>query len=338
MGSHFGGPDMGPAEDGRLNIADFYIFRSPDGSAKSVMVLDVDPLTSRSDAEFDPHGVYRFNVDTDGDAFADIAYSVVFPHEHDTTQTATVYRAKGEAARSPEALGEVIIEDAPVSTGANPVVTRSGEYRFFAGLRSDPFFADFSVGLAVALSQAGYGISKAQGGLNFTGNDFFADKNVLAIVLEVPNSSFDSSGPVAAWSRTSRHRDDGLKPWDRSGRPGAAQFLAQNAKDVFNELEPSQDRERFMDRFTNVLVESGGYAPEQARAIVSEALLPDVLNYDWTSEAGFPNGRRLADDVVDIGFAALTKGRVVSDLVGPHNDYLDDFPYLGAPHAAGARI
>ena len=336
MANHFGGPAIGPT-DGRLNIADFYIFRNPGDPSKSVMILDVDPMTSGSDVQFDPDGVYRFNVDTDGDALADIAYSVVFSHEHGAPQTATVYRTTGKEARRPEAQGEVIVENAPVSTGTDAVVTTSGEYRFFAGLRSDPFFADVVVGLGVALAQAGYPMSGFENDLNFRGKDFFGDKNVLGIVLEIPNSSFESSGSVAVWSRTSRRTDDRLAPWDRSAWPGAGQFLARDAKDFFNESEPFQDRERFMDRFADVLVEGGGYAPEQARAIVSAGLLPDMLHYDYTSEAGFPNGRRLTDDVVDAGLAALTNGRVVSDLVGPHDDYLEDFPYLGAPHTAGAK-
>ena len=338
MGSHFGGPDIGPTRDGRLNIADFYVFRSPEDASKSVMVLDVDPMTSRSQAEFDPHGVYRFNVDTDGDARADVAYSVVFSHDEDAPQTATVYRASGHDASDPNVRGETVLDDAGVSIGAEPIVTASGGYRFFAGLRSDPFFADFGVGLGVALAQAGYGLSKARNDLNFTGKDFFGNKNVLAIVLEVPNRSFESTAAVAIWARTSRITNEGPVPWDRAGRPGAVQFLAQDAKDLFNGSEPFQDRDRFTERFADVLVETGRYAPEHARAIVTEVLLPDVLQYDYRLDAGFPNGRRLTDDVVDIGLAALTKGGIVSDLVGPHDDYLDAFPYLGAPHADGAKV
>ena len=51
----------------------------------------------------------------------------------------------------------------------------TGDFRFFAGLRSDPFFADI------------------EGGANhfqWTGRDSFAGKNVFAIVLEVPNRTF----------------------------------------------------------------------------------------------------------------------------------------------------
>ena len=62
-------------------------------------------------------------------------------------------------------------------------------------------------------------------------------------------------------------------------------------------------------------------------------LLSDVLGYDPCAPGGYPNGRRLIDDVVDTGIAMLTMGRVTTVGVGPHTDLLDEFPYLGAPHA-----
>ena len=79
------------------------------------------------------------------------------------------------------------MQGAPVSTGSDARVTESGEYRFFAGWRSDPFFFD------------------AEGALNefqFTGNDFFADKDVCSIVLEMPNDRLGATERVALWHRT----------------------------------------------------------------------------------------------------------------------------------------
>lgn len=60
--------------------------------------------------------------------------------------------------------------------------------------------------------------------------------------------------------------------------------------------------------------------------------LPNILRYDYTSAAGYPNGRKLADDIVDSGLSLMTQGRITTDLVEPHTDYLTDFPYLGQPH------
>src|SRR5260370_2477025 len=82
--------------------------------------------------------------------------------------------------------GQAIVERAPVSMGPESRVTQGGDYRFFAGWRSDPFFFD-TMG--------------ALNNLKFTGNDYFADNDVCSIVLELPNSAL---GPkkMAPWVPT----------------------------------------------------------------------------------------------------------------------------------------
>jgi hypothetical protein len=76
---------------------------------------------------------------------------------------------------------------------------------------------------------------------------------------------------------------------------------------------------------------SFGYDDAHADAITN-ILLPDILTYDYSSSAGFLNGRKLTDDVIDIELALVTNGKVTTDMVGPHTDYLDEFPYVGNPH------
>jgi hypothetical protein len=61
--------------------------------------------------------------------------------------------------------------------------------------------------------------------------------------------------------------------------------------------------------------------------------LPDILTYDPTRPVVYSdNGRLLADDVADPFIAILTNGQVTEDKVGPHEDFLPEFPYLGPPH------
>ena len=60
--------------------------------------------------------------------------------------------------------------------------------------------------------------------------------------------------------------------------------------------------------------------------------MPDLLTYDYSSSAGFLNGRNLTDDVIDIELNLVTNGAVTTDGVRPHTDLLDHFPYLGKPH------
>ena len=121
-------------------------------------------------------------------------------------QTATLRRVEGAQAAGTGEGGQVIVEGAPVSMGREAQVTQAGDYRFFAGWRSDPFFFD------------------AMGALNnlqFTGDDFFADKDICSIVLEVPNSAL---GPkeVGLWARTLIRADGAGGGWvqaERGARP-----------------------------------------------------------------------------------------------------------------------
>ena len=47
-----------------------------------------------------------------------------------------------QPARGDVNAGETILHHAPVTFGTEPRITTAGDFRFFAGLRSDPFFAD----------------------------------------------------------------------------------------------------------------------------------------------------------------------------------------------------
>ena len=61
-------------------------------------------------------------------------------------------------------------------------------------------------------------------------------------------------------------------------------------------------------------------------------LLPDILSYDPRAPVRYPrNGRTVTDDVAD-HFFSIYANRNVTDMVGPHGDLLDEFPYLGPPH------
>jgi hypothetical protein len=44
----------------------------------------------------------------------------------------------------------------------------------------------------------------------------------------------------------------------------------------------------------------------------------------YTSSAGFLNGRKLTDDVIDISLTLVTNGKITTDKVGPHTDYLNE--------------
>ena len=197
-------------------------------------------------------------------------------------------------------------------------MTGAGDYRFFAGWRSDPFFFD---------------VEGVLNNLQFTGNEFFADKDVCSIVLEVPNSVL---GPkeVGLWARTlirRRERAGTGSRWIVAHDPANA-FLGGEQNEAYRAAEPADDA-RFVPVFAHALEHTGGYTPEEATRVAG-TLLPDLLRYNRARPASFPNGRTLTDDVADAFLAILTNGKVTGDKIGPHGDLIAEFPYLGPPHSS----
>jgi hypothetical protein len=306
-------PDM----DARVDITDVYAFQKPGDPTKSILILNVNPLAPTLATAFDPDAVYEIKVDTNADAYAEIAFRIRFSDPDDTgMQIATVRHNTGQDAATEGTHGALIIDRAPVSFDHMARVWTNGPYKFYAGLRSDPFFFDLKGFLA---------------GFKFTGSDFFKDKNVFGIALEIPNMALGPNPKVGIWARVVHHVSGQWIQVDRMGRPAINTVFNHGAdKKTFNSIPPTQDRARFMSSFVATL-KSFGHSDAEAKGLAN-ILLPDILTYDYSSAKGFLNGRKLTDDVIDAELTLVTKGKVTTDKVGPHTDYLTVFPYLGNPH------
>src|SRR5437870_3644021 len=322
MSHHYSGADFGfPQGDARLDFTDLYAFPKPGEAGKSILIVNVHPSAGENPSgptttePFAPQALYELKIDTDGDDVADIAYWARFSAFERGAQTAILYRADGPQAAGTGDAGRVIVEGAPVSMGSEAMVTEAGDTRFFAGWRSDPFFCD---------------VEGAKNNFHFTTDDFFADKDVCSIVLEVPNSALGAK-EVRLWARTLTPGDGG--GWiqvERGARPAQAVVLVEE-RDAYLGGEPKDDG-RFLAAFAHALEHTGGYTPAEAKRVAG-TLLPDVLPYDAARPASFPdNGRTLTDDAFDCFMRVLTNGRVTGDSVGPHGDLLREFPYVGPPH------
>jgi len=124
MSHHSSGPDFRfPRGDARLDMTDFYAFPKPGDPGRSIIILNVHPSYSvnppgpTTTEPFAPGAIYELKIDTDGDAVADLAYSVQFSSSGDGKQTATLRRIQGARAAGVGDDGEVIVKDAPVSVG-----------------------------------------------------------------------------------------------------------------------------------------------------------------------------------------------------------------------------
>jgi len=322
---HYSGPDFGfPRGDARLDFTDLYAFPKPGDGGKSILIMNVHPSAAENPPgpstrePFASEARYELKIDTDGDAVADIIYRMTFSSFERGEQTATVHRLEAPQMSANGEPGRLILEGAPVSMGPAAQVTEAGDHRFFAGWRSDPFFCD---------------VEGAKNSLQFTGADFFGDKDVCSIALEVPNAAFGSK-KIQLWVRILvAGKDGGWIQAERGARPAQAVILVNEERDSYLTGEPADD-ERFIPNFAHALEHTGGYAPLEAKQ-VAQTLLPDLLPYDLTRPAAFPdNGRTLTDDAFDSFMRVMTNGRVEGDGVGPHHDLIAEFPYVGPPHRA----
>lgn len=146
---------------------------------------------------------------------------------------------------------------------------------------------------------------------------------------------------------------DHLTRVDRMGMPAVATAVI-SSKDAYNQADPIDDA---AGTFVSEIVASVdflhsaldddltalGLTPCATMDCVGQAapfVVPDVITIDPSQPAGFPNGRRLTDPVIDVTLALVLLDLGVHDvttLVGVNptaNDrkFHHAFPYLAGPH------
>ena len=334
MSNHLSGDNLKfPGDDPRLDLTDLFVFKSSDNPDKTVLIMDSNPFMlsePMTGPEFRPDAVHRLNIDTDGDAHADVAFTFTFSPLEDGRQTGTAWYATGPEARQPQPAGEVLTSSLPVGFDGLARAVEAGPVRLFAGVRSDPFFLD---------------LEGTMHGFQWTGVDSFAGKNVQSIALEVPNDMLGTGPAIGGWATISLRRDGMLEQMDRGGHPTINPFLNPDGeKNLYNSRQPADDVANYLQPWSQLLQENSGYSPspllqgrggysspEEAKA-AAMLVLPDILRFDRTQPSHYPNGRVPTDDVYSMRFAWLSNGKIPPTGLKPHDDLLTQFPYLGVPH------
>jgi len=333
MSNHFTGLSLGPPlGDQRLDLCDLYAFQSPTDPTRTAIILNANP---RADA-LHPDAIYRLNIDNDGDLLTDIAISYVFSKPEGDKQTVSVFVAKGAEARSAEVVGTKVIADAEVSFGPKPNIVRSGATTFCAGARSDAFFFDYD-GIKNLFDTSGgrnFTAPHLGGKSPWTGVDSNTKANVFSTTIEMPTSELGANSAIRIWGRCSLRENGKLNHVDRAGHPSVSSFFnTDDTKLEYNASEPVNDVRRWTDQFVHLMGHTGGYTRDEAiAAIHAEGILPDMLTFDPSKPAKYPNGRVFTDDVINTRLAFLSKGDIPPTGLKPHTDVLREFPYLGAPH------
>ncbi|HSL82631.1 MAG TPA: DUF4331 family protein, partial [Thermoanaerobaculia bacterium] len=179
----------------------------------------------------------------------------------------------------------------------------------------------------------------------------FFGTNVIAIVVSVPRSAFPSNQrDWILWGAT--YEVDGGDQVDHVGRSNRTQLTRF---DPLNTLPPSEhlakihDDAHFWQKAANFFDDLGTYGQPLENLINSMFSIrhydyqPDVMVYTTRYAAGYPNGRRLTDDVVlltcQIGECLLMEAAFTDTEEWPRQtvndkEFLDEFPYLAEPWPA----
>jgi hypothetical protein len=335
---HFDTPTA--REDPRLNLCDFYLFAGSPGT--TVMAMTVNPAaTIDTPAPFRDEALYVFRFDTDGDHLEDLSIKVRFGElVHVRTngveghaQTFEVRLATGGNAAAGDD-GQLIA----AGTTGTPVLAENG-IRAFAGVVNDVFGGD-----AAAVNEfkdaCAAGFYKPEAFNNRV--NFFADRTVGGIVVEVPNALLGTETPVHAWSTVSLFGHAPEQQVTRWGLPLFTHlFLSDDhLREAFNRTPPSGDNAAFIASTVDTVtkyVTLAGTAPEPrvyARR-VAELFGMITLPYTVGTPASFDytgfNGRALGDNVMDNMLSVLTNSPLGTGVAPDHGRACEDFPYFSRP-------
>ena len=301
------------AAQGSADITDLYVF-SGLAQHTTIFVLGVNPgagALPNSGETFGPGVDYIIKIDTNGDLKPDIRYRYAFGTPNGSgVQSLKLWR------------NGVLVTNG--HTGVMNSVSSGGKTT--AGLMDDPFYFD---------------LAAFQGAVLLSGNgrdfcdgdevDFFLGLNISAIVLRVPNSTLGGNGAdISAWATTQVRRGGNTVQIDQIGRPAINTVFNNDQahkfdRDLFNRAQPAEQVDLgFRDHAEDVLTALGAADPAGLAAF----LLPDVMTYEVGNTGGFPNGRRLADDVINTELSLVTDGGIADDCVDLDSAVTDTWPYL----------
>lgn len=307
---------------GSRDLNDVYIFQNPSNPDFTVIMSTVNPFAGvLSPTTFEPGVLYDICIDNDGDALADIIYRHRFFDLPVTdTQFFILQRIDADSAAGQLGIG---VELAVGFTGES--VAMAGGGGTISGLYDDPFFFD---------------LNGFNNGFQFTGDNFFADANTSAMIINVPSARLTkgSNPNIGVWCRTLSTDLLGVGAgvqFDRNGRPAInTALIPRTQKNKFNTTQPVNDQRNFRANVVERL-KSLGRTAEDARGL-ADVLLPDIMTFDTSSTSGFLNGRRLEDDVIDIELNLLTNGAVTGDGVdGNDLPFRNTFPFLAPAQPIG---
>ena len=357
------------SQDQGADIADIFAFLDPNDNTRVCILCTsrgfIPPGEAQNFGAFDENVEYRINIENTGDERPDSSIVVTFsPRTSASTgQTATVTLPGQGRRRGPQFTAPTVPATLTDTPATRPAFTDpASNVQFFAGIVDDPFFFDIPgfqrfVGSVLAGTPNAAALQR--------GRDTFAGYNVQGFALSVPRDLIRgdaSNNEIGFYFTTSRrtqtpNRRGGVRSTgrfrqlDRMGNPAVnVALIPFPRKDEYNAATPLDDaRGAFADSAVAALTALG--TDEAHRQILANVAIArgDYLRLNLNTAntgpgggtnagAGFPNGRRLRDDTVDVLLTIIGNGDPSQSLSLGDNvnasdvPTLDTFPFFALPH------
>jgi hypothetical protein len=360
-----GAADHGDApaasNDRTADLNDAYLFLDPNDNTRLVILMSVSGFIVPAEAVnfgiFDNNLRYRFELETNGDASFDHTIDVTFTEKAGTAATpqmATIASSFFPGFSAPSTPATL------AATGPAPVITTdSGTgIQFFAGVSDDPFTFDIpAFSRFVASVNAG---TPDPSQFN-RGRDSFAGYNTMSIGFSIPvariRALLPSGGNVVGLNTRTARRAAGSSRFpfralttstfnnvDRAGNPAVNVALIPFArKNEFNLAATEDDAAgRFAASIVGTLMALGTNQTNIGILASVAVARGDFLRLDLTrtnsgpgggnnAGAGFPNGRRVGDDVIDTILFFVANQMPLTDRANTNDvPFRDTFPFFGA--------
>ena len=364
---HGDGPSA--ALDRACDIGDTYFFMDPTDATKTHVIIlatvqgFIVPSEANNFSVFDPNVRYQFQIENNGDAILDKTISVFFNPRVAPTSTPqgarivfsgdpTVYTAN---ATNPTLAG---------TANTQTVTTLANGVEFFAGEVDDPFFFDI-VGFNRFVAKKIANNPTAANELT-RARDSFAGYNTLCIGVRVPIALLKATGSTSTklgLNFVTQRRlietpslvgttlaSGPFRNIDREGNPAVNVALVPFAKkNRYNASVPAQDKANLFSSDIIATLTALGASQSAIGTLASVAVAQgDILRLDTAiantgngggnnAGAGFPNGRRPQDDVIDTILGIIAGGTLGDGVNANDVPFQDVFPYVALPQQPRAN-
>jgi hypothetical protein len=333
------------------------MFLDPNDNTRVVMVMTwsgfIVPGENQNLGVFTEDGGARFTFDVEntGDAIPDRSFRITFGPKTSgaASQQAFIEFPDGRVMTALTTPASHTADAAPT-----PIITEDPVtgLRFFAGISDDPFFFDIpAFGRFVTSVRAG----APNPGAFDRGRDSFAGFNVLSMAISIPASQLrGSAGNILGLSQSAQRRivqfigangnvtgSGRYVNADRQGQPGINTVLVPFLrKKEYNHATPADDAAgKFASDIVATLTALGTNTTNinilAGLAVAKGDILrldTSIANTGTNAAGGFPNGRRLNDDVIDTILFFVANQNTLKDNVDANDvPFRTVFPFLAPP-------